>query len=141
MLTITEAQAVNDVLRLLLDQPARVQNIGRGADAALLLAGHAHRALHAGIHTSDVSEQWAAYKERRDATLDLMTIFDAGLLAVDLGPRLTCAEANVLARWLRAHQLDDDAAALIASHADADDQGDDHYRGPNGAPVTDGVPR
>lgn len=48
---------------------------------------------------------------------------------MDLGPHLTCAEANALALLFEALGLDDLAVALIEGHSEDDDEGDLHYRG------------
>lgn len=41
----------------------------------------------------------------------------------------TCREIEALAEIYRLHRLDISANALVAYHADGDDEGDDHYRG------------
>ena len=48
----------------------------------------------------------------------------------DLGPHLTCHEANVLTDLLHLLGCPDQAAALAASHTDSDEPGDQHYELP-----------
>lgn len=47
----------------------------------------------------------------------------------DVGPHLTCREADSVARAFDALGLSGLATALRQGHADADAQGDSHYRG------------
>lgn len=45
----------------------------------------------------------------------------------DIGPALTCNEANVLAAFLDA--LGADGAGLLGAHTDGDEEGDEHWTG------------
>ena len=56
---------------------------------------------------------------------DLLTL--GGDLWADLGPKLTCAEAEVFARFFTAYGRPDTADLLLACHGDADEEGDNHY--------------
>lgn len=61
--------------------------------------------------------------------------FTAGLdyhTVGDVGPHLTCSEAEDFARFLRAVGAEDLASTLLAGHADGDDIGDRHYQGDDG---------
>lgn len=49
-------------------------------------------------------------------------------LWVDLGPTLTCSEAETFATFLHAYGQRDSAAALLDAHAREDDEGDQHYQ-------------
>ena len=66
-LTVTEASAVNDLLRwlglhadsrFLHDSPEDIE--GRARAAASLLADHAHQRLMAGVQGADVEERWSS---------------------------------------------------------------------------------
>lgn len=46
----------------------------------------------------------------------------------DLADKLTCTEAEVFADLLRAYDADEAAEGLLSAHADADDEGDYHYK-------------
>lgn len=59
---------------------------------------------------------------------DLFEVWDDYTVA-DLGPHLTCNEAEALAALCRAAGRDGRADALIAGHATDDDEGDMHYEG------------
>jgi hypothetical protein len=48
-------------------------------------------------------------------------------LLSDIGEKLTCCEAEALAGVLRVLDHEDVADALLAAHAEGDDEGDDHY--------------
>lgn len=73
-LTVTEAQAVNDLLRFVAAAPdASNEKVdeGRALEAAKLLAAHAHKTLSAGLTGKDVSGViWPRFTNRlaaRDA--------------------------------------------------------------------------
>lgn len=63
----------------------------------------------------------------RALALDIfLATFDRHTLS-DIGPHLTCTEAEALADLLAAHGAHDKADALRAGHVDEDDDGDlDH---------------
>lgn len=50
-------------------------------------------------------------------------------LPFDYGCTLTCSEAEALADLFRAFERPDSADALMRSHAEFDDPGDEHYEG------------
>lgn len=49
--------------------------------------------------------------------------------ALDLGPKMTCAEVEALAALFEAIGQSELASALIEGHAEEDDEGDMHYEG------------
>lgn len=51
-----------------------------------------------------------------------------GYTADDVGPALTCGEAEDAARVLRALRQPEAADRLIAGHAAGDDEGDQHWK-------------
>lgn len=57
---------------------------------------------------------------------ELFEVWDAYSLA-DLGPHMTCGEADTLANLLRVAGRADLAESLILGHAEEDDEGDSHY--------------
>jgi len=54
-------------------------------------------------------------------------VLSDGMLADEIGPRLTCTETEVLARLIELALGADYARAFIMAHAQGDDEGDDHY--------------
>ncbi|KQQ20714.1 hypothetical protein ASF48_08930 [Rathayibacter sp. Leaf299] len=60
-----------------------------------------------------------------DALAEFASVF-SGDTAVDMGPRLNCAEVDALAGLLRAFGRDEAAELWIAEHATDDDEGDAH---------------
>ena len=65
---------------------------------------------------------------KADATARLIDALGWETLA-NIGPTLTCTEVDALADFLRAHGQDESATVLIDAHAEADDEGDEHYAG------------
>ena len=53
----------------------------------------------------------------------------ADALTEDLAGRLTCSEVEAVARLYRALGLPNIAADVIEQHAEADEEGDDHWQG------------
>lgn len=62
-----------------------------------------------------------------DAARAMCEAFAESDTQVDIGPHLTCAEADLMAEVFRAAGLDRAAAYLIEGHAAEDDAGDAHY--------------
>lgn len=60
-----------------------------------------------------------------------LSVWRDGYLLSDLGPHLTCSEADALKDFLIALGEQDSAESLISGHADADDEGDIHYNEEN----------
>lgn len=91
-MNISEANAVNDVLRLLLDHPrpgAERITSAEAYEAAELLAQKAYKALSAGLRELDVSHLWPQALHRRiEAALKLVDGYE---IAKTVGP-LTVAE-------------------------------------------------
>lgn len=128
MLTISEANAVNAILRLLLaaPEPGSAIDLSRCEDAAVLLAEHANKVLGAGLRGDTVGNLWTNYAGRRAATLGFLDTFDERDLLGNLGPRLTCTESDALVTMLSMHGRSGAAATLYAAHAESDDAGDAH---------------
>lgn len=63
-----------------------------------------------------------------DALAEFTTVFDAGDLAWEVGPALTCTEAEALAGLFRAVGLAEAAKNWVEGHAREDDCGDAHCR-------------
>lgn len=59
---------------------------------------------------------------------DMLEVWDDYTFA-DIGPHLTCNEAEALAHLMRAAGREDRATALIDGHATEDDEGDMHWKG------------
>ena len=57
-------------------------------------------------------------------------VFGDGLLAFEVGPRMTCTEVEALAGMLRAVGADTAADHWIEGHAADDDEGDAHFQAP-----------
>lgn len=67
-------------------------------------------------------------KALEEALAEFIAAFDSGDLAWDVGPTLTCGEAEAVAGLLRALCLAQAAENWIEGHAQSDDCGDDHCR-------------
>lgn len=65
-----------------------------------------------------------------DAAATFAEVFGDGLLAFQVGPRMTCTEVDALAGMLRAVGADAAAATWIEGHAAEDDEGDAHFQAP-----------
>ncbi|MFJ3907485.1 hypothetical protein [Streptomyces vinaceus] len=65
----------------------------------------------------------------RSAADDLADLLNDGMLASDIGERLTCGEVERLAGFLKAHDHGRAAAMWLECHAEGDDEGDSHYMG------------
>lgn len=76
-------------------------------------------------NTADTISPEQAY-ERAAALTYFLDTFD-GHTAYDVGPHLTCREADAMADFLRAYGQPDTADALIEGHAAEDEEGDAHY--------------
>ncbi|MCJ1697834.1 hypothetical protein MT349_18790 [Rathayibacter caricis] len=61
-----------------------------------------------------------------DAMAEFASVF-SGDTAVDVAPRLNCAEVDALAGLLRAFGRDEAADLWIKEHATDDDEGDAHH--------------
>lgn len=57
-------------------------------------------------------------------------VFGDGLLAFEVGPRMTCTEVEALAGMLRAVGADAAADTWIEGHAAEDEEGDAHFQAP-----------
>lgn len=55
-------------------------------------------------------------------------VWSDGMLLSEIGPRLTCREADALADLLNAEGWTAAADLLIDAHAEQDDEGDTHHR-------------
>jgi hypothetical protein len=64
--------------------------------------------------------------QQQAATEGLLKVLDWYTLS-DIAPTLTCIEANALAEFLTAHGHDESATVLLDAHAEADDEGDEHF--------------
>ncbi len=128
MFTVSEAQAVNDLLRFI-DTPTTGGLPHERVRAAVqLLARGAHHRLHAGI-TPDASVPLMDRVLARSVATDrLMSVLD-DMAPFDMGPALTCTEVDALADFMRAsdpHGGSEMAALLLDAHARDDDEGDQH---------------
>lgn len=63
--------------------------------------------------------------DREQAVEAFVNVWSDGMLLSDMGPKMTCTEANVLAELLATYGRDDSAEVLIAAHAESDEEGDD----------------
>jgi hypothetical protein len=66
-------------------------------------------------------------QEINDALVEFLLEWD-GYTAFDIGPHLSCGEADALARLFRAFEQNDTAGALMESHSVSDDEGDSHFQ-------------
>lgn len=57
----------------------------------------------------------------------------------DLGPHLTCTEANIIANLLRVIDQADSAEILLEKHSEADDSGDEHWVEPEKIDIEDAL--
>ena len=58
-----------------------------------------------------------------------LEVWTADVLLEDIATQLTCTEADALDNLLRASGQYAAAESLISSHAEGDDEGDQHFRG------------
>lgn len=72
-------------------------------------------------------------EKQADALTEFLDNIGAYTLA-DIGPHLTCGEADTIANLFRAFGYDGDADALIEGHAEEDEEGDAHYVEPEWEP-------
>lgn len=72
----------------------------------------------------EVLAQLAGMQRTDDEVAD---VFADGMLLCELGPQLTCTEANALASLLVNHGFMSSAVVLLQSHAESDDADDLHY--------------
>lgn len=66
-------------------------------------------------------------QEVSNAIKHLADVFGDSMTAGDVGPHMTCGEAEALADVLRAAGHDAAADAWLEGHASGDDEGDLHY--------------
>ena len=59
---------------------------------------------------------------------EFVEVFGDGYAVSDIATALTCREADALASLLREVGKPDAADSLIESHAEGDDEGDEHFR-------------
>ena len=59
-----------------------------------------------------------------EALSNFLKIFEDGYLADDIGPQLSCQEADTFCELFNAHDLDGAADSLMDSHCRADSDGD-----------------
>lgn len=72
--------------------------------------------------------------ELHQALREFVGVWRDGFLADDIGTKLNCTEAEVLAGVFIAAGFPDQAETLIECHAEGDDGGDMHYRGAEDTP-------
>jgi hypothetical protein len=131
-LTITDANGVNLLLRALLRPDADPRMIQSGEAAALGLTARARQTLSAGLTPDDVLALWADHATRRTALdLFLRMVADPDLMT-ELGPRLSCVEADAFVTLLAVYGKRLAANALYDAHAASDDVGDAHGKGAEG---------
>jgi hypothetical protein len=58
---------------------------------------------------------------------DAASILSDGMLADEVGPQLTCSEAETLARFISLMRGEPEAQAFLKAHAQSDDEDDDHF--------------
>lgn len=128
-MTITEANAVNVLLRYALgwSLPSAPTNPRSVCEAVDVLAEHAHKALLAGLDGAGARHLVGKFADRRETIYDLLGALSDSMLLVELGPRLSCAEVDAFAQFLRSHGADQAADVLYGAHAAADDEGDAHH--------------
>jgi hypothetical protein len=61
------------------------------------------------------------------ALADFAEVWSDGYLAEEIGPRLTCVEADTLAHLLQETDHEDAAREWLIEHATQDDEGDSHH--------------
>jgi hypothetical protein len=68
--------------------------------------------------------------DRQRSAIDDMVHMDGAFYTwSDLGPHLSCREAEAVAEFFSAFGADEVAEALLVSHGEDDDEGDEHWTG------------
>jgi hypothetical protein len=67
------------------------------------------------------------------ALVEFLDVWGDGMLLSDLGPRLTCREADALIDLFRTHEQPAMAETLLDAHRLGDGEGDSHYTATCGA--------
>lgn len=67
--------------------------------------------------------------EQHAAVERVVDVFCDPMVAMHVGPALTCSEVEVVADLLRAFGKTEEAAALLEHHANEDEDGEAHYQG------------
>lgn len=68
-----------------------------------------------------------------DAAIALASIIEDGMFAHEVGPSLTCIEAEIIAEVARSVGRNTEADRWLSGHASGDGEGDLHYEAPSPA--------
>jgi hypothetical protein len=70
---------------------------------------------------------WRELGQSIQALSGFVSVWNDGMLAGDLGERLTCSEVEALAEVFEFAGSEDGAQTWLDAHAEGDDEGDSHY--------------